>query len=547
MNYEIESFLPVCRVGFFFKRQSLPDCYLNRRDCRIMSEFKTRLDVSSETDFPEVITVHCQPLHGGTAMLRAFATVVLYPITLVCCALVSADADAQSTDFPYEARVVAEETYARSGAGEAYYPTQRLPRESTVIVHRHDPGGWYSIEPPSGSFSWIPERFVKRLSDSEGEVTEENVAAWVGSEFGDETSVFQRRMKAGEKVTILGQKQLDTTSGLQSMLKVAPPTRERRWIPGAAVVPVDENLRRKQNADPYKVPGNAKLQDGAIVTPGQAKDRTAMNGGGVVDVPLPGPSSQLQNLKSLRQEQQQLAEIDRRFREMILQDASRWDLDSVENQYRSLQTATTHKPISGQIDMRYPAIERYRRRLVSLMEIKDVTTQTEMRDAQLLARHSQNGFGLSNTAVASVGPESTAPQGEPMELAAAFDSFLNRDVSNIAANAQPVPAVTSMTPESLPTSENPPAAQAGVITPGSPQNRFVGAGIVQKAENGEAGAGYVLMAPSGKILADLKPTGNVRLEDFVGQQVGVQGSRWSEKEKRDIIEVSALESVRIRQ
>ena len=272
-----------------------------------------------------------------------------------------------------------------------------------------------------------------------------------------------------------------------------------------------------------------------------------MTGGGVVDVPLPGPSSQLQNLKSLRQEQQQLAEIDRRFREMILQDASRWDLDSIENQYRSLQTATTHKPISGQIDMRYPAIERYRRRLVSLMEIKDVTTQTEMRDAQLLARHSQNGFGLANSAVASVGPESMAPQGEPMELAAAFDSFLNRDVSNIAANEQSVPAVTSMTPESLPTSENPPAAASGVITPGSPQNRFVGAGIVQKVGDSEPGAGYVLMAPSGKILADLKPTGNVRLEDFVGQQVGVQGSRWSEKEKRDIIEVSALESVRIRQ
>jgi hypothetical protein len=86
-----------------------------------------------------------------------------------------------------------------------------------------------------------------------------------------------------------------------------------------------------------------------------------------------------------------------------------------------------------------------------------------------------------------------------------------------------------------------------VITPGSPQNRFVGAGIVQKVGDSEPGAGYVLMAPSGKILADLKPTGNVRLEDFVGQQVGVQGSRWSEKEKRDIIEVSALESVRIRQ
>lgn len=512
-----------------------------------MPEYETPLDISSETDFPEVIPVHCQPLHGGTAMLRAFATVVLYPITLACCAFAPATADAQSTDFPYEARVVAEETYARSGAGEAYYPTQRLPRESTVIVHRHDPGGWYSIEPPQGSFSWIPERFVKRLSDSEGEVTEENVAAWVGSEFGDETSVFQRRMKSGEKVTILGQKQIDTTSGVQSMLKVVPPTRERRWIPGAAVIPVDENLRRKQNADPYKVPGNARLQEGVIATPGQAKERTAMSGAGVVDVPLPGPSSQLQNLKLLRQEQQQLAEIDRRFREMILQDASRWDLDSIENQYRSLQAASTHKPISGQIDMRYPAIERYRRRLISLMEIKDVTTQTERRDAQLLARHSQSGFGFSNTAVASAGPESMAPQGEPMELAAAFDSFLNRDVSNIAANEQPVPAVTSMTPDSFSASENPPVATSGAILPGSPQNRFVGAGIVQKVTNGESAAGYVLMAPSGKILADLKPTGNVRLEDFVGQQVGVQGSRWSEKEKRDIIEVSALESVRIRQ
>ena len=82
MNYEFGLFFPVYLVGFFFKRQSLPDCYLDRRDCRIMSEFKTRLDVSSETDFPEVIPVHCQPLHGGTAMLRAFATVVLYPITL---------------------------------------------------------------------------------------------------------------------------------------------------------------------------------------------------------------------------------------------------------------------------------------------------------------------------------------------------------------------------------------------------------------------------------------------------------------------------------
>jgi hypothetical protein len=33
------------------------------------------------------------------------------------------------------------------------------------------------------------------------------------------------------------------------------------------------------------------------------------------------------------------------------------------------------------------------------------------------------------------------------------------------------------------------------------------------------------MTPSGRILADLKATGNVQLERYIGQQVGVQGSR----------------------
>ena len=38
------------------------------------------------------------------------------------------------------------------------------------VYKRQDPGGWYMIDPPKGSFSWIPERFVKRINDTEGEV-----------------------------------------------------------------------------------------------------------------------------------------------------------------------------------------------------------------------------------------------------------------------------------------------------------------------------------------------------------------------------------------
>ncbi len=474
-------------------------------------------------------------------MLRAFATVVL-----VVSALVPSTSSAQIKEFPYEARVVAEEAFIRSGAGESYYPTQKLPRETTVTVHRHDPGGWYMIDPPQGSFSWIPERFVKRLSDTEGEVTDENSAVWVGSDFGDEVSVFQRRMKAGEKVTILGQREIDTDSGIQSMLKIAPPARERRWIPGSAVVPADPLKRQQANTDPYAVPGNAKRPDGAIVTPKQTLDsRTAMHGG-VSDVPEIGPSEQLTRLQLMRGEQQRLASIDHRFREMILQNSSTWDLDAIESDYRSLQQSASHKPVSGQIDMRYPAIERYRRRLVQLQDVKQLTSRTEVRDAELLARHSGGTSGpgtptpaLPTQSIASAGPESVQIAGQSQQLSDAFATFL-AGAPTAVPSAGDVIAVGASGTDGSPPSTN-------VLPASSPQNRYIGAGIVQRVAAEGQSSGFVLMTPSGRVLADLKPTGDVRLEAFVGQQVGVQGSRWSENDKRDMIEVSALETVRIRQ
>lgn len=342
------------------------------------------------------------------------------------------------------------------------------------------------------------------------------------------------------EVVGIDRRQLETQSGPQMMLKIDPPPREKRWIPGNAVVPVDDTVRQQLNSDPYQVPSNAKRPEGAAVTPSDSADnRTAMRGG-VEDVPPIGPSSQLAHLQQVNQEKRQLVEIDRRFRDMILQDAAYWDLDSIEGEYRSLQQSATWKPISGQIDMRYPAIERYRRNMSKLMEMKQLTSQTEAVDAQLLARNAGSMFN-SAPALSSPGPEAMMAPGQAPQLAEAFENFLQRDISNIA-NKQATPNVS----EAMPITE--PSQASNVILPGSPQNQYVGAGIIQKvAEASPGSTGYVLAAPSGKILADLKPTGNINLDAFVGQQVGVQGSRWSEKEKRDVIEVSNLEAVRIRQ
>lgn len=473
--------------------------------------------------------------------MRAFAVV-----TFLISALSAQFVDAQIKNFPYEAKVMVDEVFIRSGAGDAYYPTQKLPRETVVTVHRHDPGGWYMIDPPKGSFSWIPERFVKRLSDTEGEVAEESVIAFVGSEFGDEASIFQRRLKTGEKLVIMGQRQIVTGSGHQSMLQIAPPVRERRWIPGSALVPIDAAQRSQMNNDPYAVPGNATRPDGVQVFPSIAGIAPITSG--ATDVPAVAPSAALSAAQQKQSERMQLADIDRRFGEMLRQDSSIWNLDAIETEYRMLQNGVTQKSLSGTIDMRYPAIERYRRRLAKLSELRQLTSQTEQRDATLVSR-SPYAFStqLTPALASSAGPESMAAAGQPTQLAQAFEEFVQSDQnrsSNVAMGDEfsgfQVPAAGNETNGAGA------ASSSTVITPGSPQNRFIGAGIVQRNEDSAAGSGYVLLSPTGKVLAELKTTGSVSLETYIGQQVGIQGTRYSEKEKRDTIEVSALEHVQLR-
>jgi hypothetical protein len=484
--------------------------------------------------------------------MRAFAIVAV-----LISSLSGQFAAAQIKNFPYEAKVVVDEVFIRSGAGDSYYPTQKLPRESVVTVHRHDPGGWYMIDPPEGSFSWMPERFVKRMNDTEGEVAEESVIAFVGSEFGDEASVFQRRLKTGEKITIIGQRQIVTSSGPQSMLQIKPPLRERRWIPGSALVPVDADNRAQLNADPYAVPGNASRPDGVQVFPSNAGIAPAV--AGVTDVPVVAPSEALTAAQQKHSERQQLADIDRRFGEMLRQDSSIWNLDAIESEYRMLQENATQKSLAGTIDMRYPAIDRYRRRLAKLQELRQLTSQTEHRDAELVARNPYAySTPLAPALTAVSGPESAMAAGQPTQLAQAFEQYVqsNQNQSSNIAMSDPAFTMPSTVSDALvndggglndefagnrnPTSQS-------LLTPGSPQNRFIGAGIVQRADDSSQGSGYVLMSPGGKVLADLKASGNVSLDAYLGQQVGVQGTRFSEQEKRDVIEVSALEQVQLRQ
>ena len=120
-----------------------------------------------------------------------------------------ATAQSRSEKFPYEAIIADDEVYARSGPDtKRYYPTARLRKGDRVTVIRHDPGGWFMIEPPPGSFAWVRQELVQRQEDRGIIAGDTQVAAWVGTSFGDDHYVEQRRLQPGEEVEILGEKTL---------------------------------------------------------------------------------------------------------------------------------------------------------------------------------------------------------------------------------------------------------------------------------------------------------------------------------------------------
>lgn len=155
-------------------------------------------------------------------------------MAVACCALAAGIAEAR--DFPYTAVVVADEAYARSGPGTAYYETLRLNKGDQVLVERHDPGGWYAIAPPAGSFSWVKASEVEKGANGLGTITGQNVEARVGSLKPVSKSFHQVRLSQGAQVKILDERKTET--GV--WYRIVPPTGELRWIAGRDVAPVDE-------------------------------------------------------------------------------------------------------------------------------------------------------------------------------------------------------------------------------------------------------------------------------------------------------------------
>ncbi len=133
---------------------------------------------------------------------------------------------------PYTAYVNSDDVYVRSGPGQNYYPTSKLKVGEAVEVYRHDPGGWYAIRPPEGSFCWVAVRYLTLGRDKLAVINGDRVVARVGSSFSDIRDVIQVRLERGEEVDVLETKILDAAQGGERWAKVAPVAGEFRWVLG---------------------------------------------------------------------------------------------------------------------------------------------------------------------------------------------------------------------------------------------------------------------------------------------------------------------------
>ena len=142
-----------------------------------------------------------------------------------------ADEKGASELRPIKASVTSPGAAVRSGPGDSYYLTDTLPQDTVVEVYRRRQDGWCAIRPPADSFSWVFARNVRMIDDCLAEISKDDVAARVGSHMSSQRDVVQVRLQQGEKVAILGSDEREDNPREDGLWhKIAPPAGEFRWV-----------------------------------------------------------------------------------------------------------------------------------------------------------------------------------------------------------------------------------------------------------------------------------------------------------------------------
>ena len=396
---------------------------------------------------------------------------------------------AETRKFPYEAVVRADNVTVRCGRGKSFYATSRMRKGDVLSVHSHDPGGWYMVSPPEGSFSWIAAEHV--VSDAPGVGTvslpeggTDGAPVWVGSELSDDHSIKQRVLQPGDTVQILAEDVFQSTTGSTRVYKIAPPMREFRWVKGDFVVPQDESMQREALNDPFSNPFGPTNE-----TESDTEEAAAQTDVAILDITARAPSNTTTAAADSNDPRAALREIDHHYTEMIELDPTQWDIEELAKSYEGLVNSAPE--LATQINQRLAALEDRRKLHAEYRSFTQLSAETTKRDQELAA---QGSFSQADLTM-------EYSLGNPTPLETPVQVVSTEPVTIDAQSAAPQAGVPSQPP---------------MVRP-----QLNGAGIVQRLPNGRFG----IVAPEGRLLAVLQVDRTIQLDRLVGQSMGFVGER----------------------
>ncbi len=349
---------------------------------------------------------------------------ILLSLVLFGASLATAPRPARAAvkEFPYEAVVEADETYVRCGPGKNFYTTTKLTRGQHVTVRRHDPGGWFMIDPPAGSFSLIRVEdvvqegniaTVKRLDQGQACVR-------IGSAVDPTNdSIFQRKLSTGERAEILGEVMIPRKDRTVPMFRIRPPRGEYRWIEGNDLAPLDPQIKQQQDNDPFTTPPRSQEARNDRQTPPAANATTialstttaststtrtnsingatnrtsgqpgkGKSGAGATTTTQKGrtPATQQVVIGAANFDPRgRLDQIDVEFRDMIQKDPPSWNLGQIEQAYLELRQNPAAAGVANQVDLRFSALSHYKQVKAEYDDYYRLVSNTSRRDAELAA------------------------------------------------------------------------------------------------------------------------------------------------------------------
>ncbi len=419
-----------------------------------------------------------------------------YCVTAALICACSASVQAENA-FPYTAYVTANDVYVRSGPGDNYYTTDKLSRETAVEVYRHDPGGWYAIRPPEGSFSWVAADYIEPLDGDYARITGDRVAARVGSNLHDQRDVIQIQLYRSEEVLILGAKQLGEGASARTWYQVAPPSGEFRWIAGKFV--------------------DTQLDDGP------PRDLAAYRNRLVPDTVDYGPRRGGPNSEELADRRTPNYDDTPGSRRVASRDGS----FAVEPETRDFSDAElNYDRMSGdapQVTRGDEAVQRISSRPVYddvLEEVQDIEMSVSMIVTQDVSRWSFEALRPRAERALSLS-ESALQRGKAravLNKIARFEEIQRRSQATQQLQAKTEVWERQTNRDGLPTR----SGIARIL--GTPQ-RYDGTGVLARVTSRRPGApAYALIDERGEVLSFVTPAPGVNLNTHVGEQVGIDGS-----------------------